>query len=104
MVIFFKANFSNSFEFPKAVRPKPGDANPCLAKLWEEIRALDALIDAFESGVDSNPAAFYSTMMESQSSTLETVKTLLSQPSIPNWKKGLGRWSHLSNNKNTSNK
>jgi hypothetical protein len=72
-----------------AITPKPGDANPFLAKLWEEIQKIDQLIELMESGYDADRTSLGATLVDSSSPILNDIRCLLNEPSVPNWKKGL---------------
>jgi hypothetical protein len=78
----------------KAIQPRPGDANPQLIQLWEEMNTLEKLIELYNTpGVDLNASvASMSFICQDASPMLIDVKNLMSQTSGPAWKNGCGKY------------
>lgn len=78
-----------------AVQPKPGDANPYLQKLWEEVVVLEKLLEMLETTkakCETDLGNLSASILETQTSPGEEMQVLLSLPAGPAWKKGCSKW------------
>ncbi|XP_021954811.1 protein zwilch homolog isoform X1 [Folsomia candida] len=78
-----------------AIQPRPGDANPYLQKLWEEIAGLEKLLDMWDStkASEADKTNLSCSILGSESEVALEMHNLLSLQAGPAWRKGCAEYS-----------